>query len=152
MDDDRKLSPGELLDFGKSVLAQQPFSVLVGTELTAFEPGRAELTLRVREPLLQQHGFVHGGVLSYLADNAVTFAAGSLLGDSLTVELKINYVRPARGESLIARAKVEHRGRRQAVARCELYALADGGEKLCALAQGTVTQAERRQDAARGGL
>lgn len=142
MDENGDFARGELLAFGKRVLAQQPFSVLVGTELTAFEPGRAELTLAVREPLLQQHGFVHGGVLSYLADNAVTFAAGSLLGDSLTVELKINYVRPARGEALVARSKVEHRGRRQAVARCELYAVAGGSEKLCALAQGTVTKAE----------
>lgn len=31
----------------------------------------------LRDEHLQQHGFVHGGVISYLADNALTFAGGS---------------------------------------------------------------------------
>ena len=54
----------DLLPLGKQALASQPFSVLVGAELTAFGPGRAELTIPVTPQLKQQHGFVHGGVLS----------------------------------------------------------------------------------------
>lgn len=130
----------DLLEFGRSVLARQPFSVLTGAELVRLEPGRAELALDVRDNLKQQHGFVHGGVISYLADNAITFAAGSLFGDSLTLELKTNYLRPALGERLVARAEVAHAGRRHAVVRCELLARSGDEERLCAVALGTVSK------------
>ncbi|PSF12690.1 PaaI family thioesterase [Marinobacter shengliensis] len=131
---------GELFEFGKQILAQQPFSVLLGTELKAFEPGKAELSLIVKEELKQQHGFVHGGVVSYLADNALTYAGGSVLGDSVTSEYKINYLRPAIGERLIAKARVLSSGKRQAVCQCEIVATDSGEERMIAVAQGTITK------------
>ncbi len=130
-----------LLEWGRSVLDEQPFSRLVGAELTSYSPGRAELRVRIRDDLRQQNGFVHGGVISYAADNALTYAAGSTLGPNVvTSEYKINYVRPALGEWLIARATVVHSGKTQAVCRCDVYVTRDGGESLCALAQGTITK------------
>ncbi|HEX5656161.1 MAG TPA: PaaI family thioesterase [Polyangiales bacterium] len=131
-----------MLERGQAVLAQQPFSVLLGAELTVFREGEAELALPVRTELRQQHGFVHGGVLAYLADNALTYAAGSLFGDALTLEMKINYARPARGTRLVARAHVVHAGKRQAVVRCDVFDLDEAGERLCAIAQGTITRVE----------
>jgi len=131
-----------LLEFGRKILNNQPFSVLVGTELELFEPGKAVLTLTVREELKQQHGFVHGGVVSYLADNALTYAGGSVLGDSVTSEYKINYLRPAIGEKLVARASVLASGRKQAVCQCEVFAIGDSGERLVAVAQGTIIKIE----------
>ena len=130
----------DLLQFGRRILAEQPFSVLLGTELTAFEPGRAELTLAVRREHQQQHGFVHGGVVSYLADNALTYAGGSVLPQQgvVTSEYKINYLRPAIGQTLVARASVQYAGRTQAVCRCDVFAVNQGEEKLCATAQGTI--------------
>lgn len=124
---------------GRAVLARQPFSTLIGVELAHLEAGKAELRLPIRDDLLQQHGFVHGGVVAYLADNALTFAGGAALGgDVVTAELKINYLRPARGDLLIARASTVGAGRTQAVTRCEIYAVAAGDERLCAAAQGTI--------------
>ena len=130
----------DLLQLGQRILAEQPFSVLLGAELTAFEPGRAELTLPVRREHLQQHGFVHGGAVSYLADNALTYAGGSALPGLgvVTSEYKINYLRPAVGDALIARASVLYAGKTQAVCRCDVFAVKDGNEKLCATAQGTI--------------
>jgi uncharacterized protein (TIGR00369 family) len=128
----------ELLKLGKSVLAAQPFSVLIGAELTALEPGRAEIVIPIKQELKQQHGFAHGGIVCYAADNALTFAGGSVLGDSLTLEFKINYTRPAVGAKLIARATVISQGKTQAVCRCDVFAVAEGEEKLCAAAQGTI--------------
>lgn len=130
----------DLLQFGRRILAEQPFSVLLGTELTAFEPGRAELTLAVRREHQQQHGFVHGGVVSYLADNALTYAGGSVLPQQgvVTSEYKINYLRPAIGQTLVARASVQYAGRTQAVCRCDVFAVNQGEEKLCATSQGTI--------------
>jgi len=66
----------DLLAFGRAVLAQQPFSVMVGAQLDVFEAGSAQLSVPMSSGLLQQDGFVHGGVLSYLADNALTYAGG----------------------------------------------------------------------------
>ena len=66
----------DLLQLGKQALASQPFSVLVGAELTGYSPGWAELTIPITPQLKQQHGFVHGGLISYAADNALTFVGG----------------------------------------------------------------------------
>lgn len=132
----------DLLPMARQILAGQAFSTLLGTEIEAFEPGRAELSLAVGPQLLQQHGFVHGGVLSYLADNALTFAGGSVLGDSVTAEYKINYLRPARdAQRLLAVATVLGSGRTQAVCRCDVFAVQDAQRKLVATAQGTIRKA-----------
>ncbi len=133
----------ELLDIARAGLASQGFSRLLGSELTAFGIDEGvELRLPMRPELHQQNGFAHGGVLSYLADNALTFAGGLRLGLSvLTVEYKINYVRPATGVALVARAQVLYGGKSLATCRCDVFAVAaDGSEKLCATAQGTIAK------------
>ncbi|WP_194892549.1 PaaI family thioesterase [Catenulispora pinisilvae] len=128
------------IDTARKVLAAQPFSVLLGARVEVFEKGRAILAVPIREDLKQQNGFLHGGVLAYAADNAITFAAGTTLGpDVLTSGVTISYVRPASGTTLRAEAEVTYTGRRQAVCRCDLYAVAeDGARVLSAVAQGSV--------------
>jgi uncharacterized protein (TIGR00369 family) len=129
-----------MFERARTILAQQPLSVLLGAELIAFEPGLAELALPLRAELRQQHGFAHGGAIAYLADNALTFAAGTVFDDALTLEMKLNYVRPARGTRLVARATVVHAGKRQAVVRCDVFDVNSQGEQLCAVAQGTISR------------
>ena len=129
----------DLTGYGRDILAAQPFSRLVGAELVSLRPGRVELALPLTDDLCQQNGFAHGGVLAYLADNALTFAGGTVLtGRILTLEMKINYIRPGTGERLIARAEALSAGRTQAVCRCDIFAVSDGAEKLVAAAQGTI--------------
>ena len=137
-----KLPPmPDMLDQGRRILASQPFSELLGSELLHLAEGHAELRIPIRVELNQQHGFVHGGVISYAADNALTFAGGSALGTGVvTSEFKINYVRPAHGDSLFARARVIHCGRTQAVCRCEVFSSQQGAERLCATALGTIAR------------
>ncbi|MFT3857996.1 MAG: PaaI family thioesterase [Aquabacterium sp.] len=133
----------DMLEMGRQVLATQAFSRLLGTELTAFsDEGVVALRLPLREDLLQQNGFAHGGVLSYLADNALTFAGGTRLGVAvLTAEYKINYLRPAVGEALVARASVVYAGKTTATCRCDVFSVdAQGQEKICATAQGTIAK------------
>jgi uncharacterized protein (TIGR00369 family) len=62
----------------------------------------------------------------------------------VTAEYKINYIRPAIGERLIARAKAVHVGKSQSVCTCEIFAVSDGQEKLCAIAQGTIARLPER--------
>ncbi|HLS77175.1 MAG TPA: PaaI family thioesterase [Nocardia sp.] len=128
------------------VLDAQPFAELVGTRLLAFGDGAATLEVPIRPQLHQQFGYVHGGVLAYLADNALTFAAGTVLGANvLTGGFSVTYLRPASGQRLRAEARVGGATRRQAVVNCEIFAEEDGREPvLCALAQGTTRAVERR--------
>lgn len=132
------------LDMARKALDSQPFSRLVGARITSFGDGRAVLEVDIREELRQQNGFLHGGVLAYAADNSLTFAAGTTLGPAvLTAGFSVQYIRPATGLTLVARASVVHSGRRQAVVRCDLFTVgADGNETLCAVAQGTVLAAQ----------
>jgi uncharacterized protein (TIGR00369 family) len=133
------MHPDQLLAMGRDVLASQPFSVLIGAELAALSPGQCELRVPITDQIRQQHGFVHGGVVSYAADNALTYAGGAaLLAPVVTSEFKINYVRPALGQQLVARAHAVHCGKSQAVCRCDVFVIKDGKEKLCAVAQGTI--------------
>ena len=139
------LPPGvtaeQFLMHGQAVLAKQPFSVLIGAQLTALVPGRCQLELPITVQLQQQHGFAHGGVVSYLADNALTYAGGTAMQvPVVTAEYKINYVRPAIGDRLIVRAQAVAVSKSQAVCRCDVFAVADGQEKLCAVAQGTIAR------------
>jgi uncharacterized protein (TIGR00369 family) len=129
------------LAMGRDVLGRQPFSALLGAELVALEPGRCELAVNITDRLKQQMGFAHGGVVSYLADNALTFAGGTAMRvPVVTSEYKINYVRPAIGERLIARARTVHASKSQAVCQCEVFTIQAGDEKLCAIAQGTIAK------------
>lgn len=133
----------DLLAFGRRVLHEQAFSRMLGASLDVFEPGNAQLSVPLAPQLLQQDGFAHGGVLAYLADNALTYAGGSVLGKVLTSEFKINYIRPALdADRLVAVATVVGSGKTQAVCRCDVFLEKNGERKLCAAAQGTIRKAD----------
>ncbi len=133
------------LTFAQQVLDAQPFNQLVGAQLTAFEDGHATLELTVQERHRQQFGLVHGGVLSYLADNVLTFACGTVLGPSVvTGGFSISYLQGARDGVLRANATVQHHNSRLAAATAEIVLHApDGSERLCAIAQGSVLSTSR---------
>ncbi len=117
--------------------ARQAFMGLIGASLGPVEPGRCSISLPMREDLTQQHGYLHAGVVTTLADNAAGYAAYTLMsGESsvLTVELKINLLAPARGESLQARAEVLRAGRTLTVAEARVFARHVGEDNLCATA------------------
>lgn len=132
-------------ELAEKVLAAQPFSVLLGARLTSFGAGEATLELDIRDDFRQQNGYLHGGVLGYAADNAITFAAGTALGpEVLTGGFTISYLRPAEGTLLRAEARVVHAGSRQATCTCELSTVVEtGATTLCAVAQGTVIALRR---------
>ena len=96
----------EIVDIARGALNAQPFSALLGTKLMQVDSSSLTLCLTIRDELRQQHGFVHGGVVSYLVDNALTFAGALRLGPKVvTGEYKINYLRPAVSGTLMARAR-----------------------------------------------
>lgn len=93
-------------------------------------PGTCETSMAVQERFRQQHGFIHGGVIATLADHTAGGAARSVsgTGDVLTIEFKINYLRPAAGDRLRCTASVVRAGKTVIVAEAQVYAV-DGGEE-----------------------
>jgi uncharacterized protein (TIGR00369 family) len=96
--------------------------------------GTCETSLVVQERLRQQHGFVHGGVIATIADHTAGGAARSVSGarDVLTVEFKINYLRPAIGDRLRCSASVLRAGQSVIVAEAQVFATNAGKEDLVA--------------------
>lgn len=133
------------LDEARAVLEAQPFSRLVGARITEFEPGRATLELDVAEHHRQQFGLVHGGVIAYLVDNVLAFAAGSVLGPAVvSTGYSASLVGNVRDGLLRAVANVVHAGSDQAVCSIEVVGVrADGTTKVCALAQGEAVSTRR---------
>lgn len=124
----------------QSVLASQPFSTMMGTTLCQYDDEGVTLELDLTQHHLQQHGYVHGGVQCYLADNALTFAGGQMLGPAvLTAGVNLTYLRPAAGEKLIARASVQAATSRSAVTQVEISAIKDGQEYVCSVGSGTIS-------------
>jgi uncharacterized protein (TIGR00369 family) len=111
---------------------RQPFMDLIGARITGLEPGFCEITVGHRRELTQQHGFVHGGVLASIADSAAGYAAFSLMpteASILTVEYKLNILRPGQGEAMIARGRVVKPGRTLTVVQADVFARSGGREE-----------------------
>lgn len=112
--------------------ARQPFMTTIGARLTAIEPGFCEIRVAARPDLMQQHGFMHGGITGAIADSAGGYASYSMMpadATVLTIEYKINFMNPAVGEEFIARARVRKAGRTIVVTGAEVFALTGAEER-----------------------
>ena len=113
----------------------------LGASLSRVDVGECEILLPYSKSLTQQHGYIHGGVISTIADSSAGYAAFTLVpvGSSvLTVEFKINLVSPARGDKFIARAKVLRSGRTLQIVMSEVFSIENNEEKLCAVLTATI--------------
>ena len=113
----------------------------LGATLGKIAPGAVEIILRPGPAVSQQHGFVHAGAVSAIADSAAGYAALSLMPAGtgvLTTEFKINLVAPATGDVIVARGRVVKAGRTLTLAQTEVFAVTDGKEKLVALLTATM--------------
>jgi uncharacterized protein (TIGR00369 family) len=119
-----------------SVFSGSPFCGHLGIELLECTPGHCLARLPLRPELLQMTGYAHAGVVGTLADQCAGGAAMTLVPDDctvVTVEFKINLLRPAVGDWLLCRATVLKPGRRLSIAESEVLAeRADGSSLLVA--------------------
>lgn len=114
---------------------RQKAMALIGASLARVQAGEVDVALPYRDDLTQQKGFIHGGILGLIADTACGYAAFSLMpagGSLVTVEYKMNILKPGRG-SLVAQGKVIRPGRTLTVARAEVYA--DDGSHVATMLQ-----------------
>ena len=131
----------------RSSFAKQGLMTTLGATLGDLAPGRVEIALRPHPGISQQHGFIHAGAISAIADTAAGYAALSLMPAGrgvLTTEFKINLVAPAVGDRMIARGRVVKAGRTLTLAQTEVFAERGGEEKLIALLTATMMTIEGR--------
>jgi uncharacterized protein (TIGR00369 family) len=117
------------------------FTGAMGFRIVAIEPGRAELALARRDDHVQFFGHFHGGVITALADHAAGIAITSGLPKGrigVTVEIKVNFLAPADGNELIARAKTLKMSGSIGVATVEVFTKDEKSERLCAFGTATM--------------
>ena len=119
----------------------------LGATLVTVAPGLVEIAIRPGPAISQQHGFVHAGAVSAIADSAAGYAALSLMPAGrgvLSTEYKINLLAPAVGDRILARGRIVKAGRTLTLAQTEVFAESDGEEKLIALLTATLMTVEGR--------
>jgi len=133
----------------KSSFAKQSIMSLIGAELGAVEPGVVEIKLPYRADLGQQDGYLHAGIVTTIADSAAGYAAYSLMpaGSAvLSVEFKVNLLRPARGKFFVARAEVIKPGRTLTVVRSDVLSLEGQHKDLVATMLATMICVRKQND------
>ena len=113
----------------------------LGARLVHIGPGRVHIVLPTRPEVTQQHGFVHAGATSAIADSAGGYAAFTLFPEHtgvLSVEYKINFLAPAEGDHLEAVGTVLRSGRTLTVCRLEVFGVQESRRVLVAAGQQTV--------------
>lgn len=127
---------------------KQGLMMSLGASIVHIAPGMVEIALPARPAVSQQHGFVHAGAIAAIADTAAGYAALSLMPPGvgvLTAEFKINLVAPAKGDRVLAKARVIKAGRTLTLSQTEVFSETAGQEKLVALLTATLMTIEGRE-------
>lgn len=123
----------------------------LGAVLGRVAPGEVEIEMPYRADLAQQHGYMHGGIITAILDSACGYAALSLSATDtavLTVEYKVNFIAPAKGERFVARGEVLRPGATVTVCKGDVVAIEDGEEKLVTTMLTTLMLLPNRPDLA----
>jgi uncharacterized protein (TIGR00369 family) len=135
--------PGEIAAASRvrASFARQAFMQTIGARIVSVEPGTVVIEWPYSLALAQQHGFLHAGVVAAAADSACGYAALTMMESDagvLSVEFKVNLMKPAAGELFRATARVVRAGRTLTVCSAEVQAFASGKETTIAVMQGTM--------------
>ena len=120
----------------RASFARQRMMQLLGATLERVAPGEVDIRLRFRDELTQQHGFLHAGAMTTIADSACGYSALTLMPPGaavLTTEFKVNLLAPGAGEAMVARARVVKAGKTLTVSIGEVFAVGGAEEKLVLL-------------------
>lgn len=138
----------QMKEFLQSIISKTPFASLMGARVVSISPGSVELAIDVKPEIMNQHhGFVHGAIIGFVADSACAWAAGSVAGDVVTSEYKLNLLAPAIGDRIIGRGKVIKSSSKSVVALAEVYSVKSATEKLVGVALATIAKIEQTSPA-----
>jgi uncharacterized protein (TIGR00369 family) len=125
--------------------SRQGFMEKIGARLVVLGAGRCVIEMPFSDEVAQQQGLFHGGAIGALADSAGGYAAMTLLPegiDVVTLEYKLNFLRPAAGDAVIATGEVLRAGRSVVVTRVDIHVRRAGQFVLCAAMQQSVVPAQ----------
>jgi uncharacterized protein (TIGR00369 family) len=97
------------------------------------ERGHFHAGVTIEEDHRQQDGFIHAGLMATMADHTAGYSAFTIVGETmqiLTIEFKINFLRPAFGNALRCRSRVIREGRQIIVSESEVFDEREGGEEV----------------------
>lgn len=121
----------------------------LGARIEHVAPGCVHIVLPSRPEVTQQHGYIHAGATSAIADSAGGYAAYTLFPENtsvLTVEYKINHLAPAVGDHLEAVGMVLKHGRTLTVCQLQVFGIRDEHRSLVATGQQTVMCVQERPE------
>src|SRR5438105_11614242 len=123
-------------DLVRGAIVSSPLAGLLGIDVVAIERDHVRLRLPYRTEVTTVGDVVHGGAISALIDSAATAAAWSGADLSTnprgtTIALTVNFLAAARGQTIVADARVTQRGK--TITFCEVEAR-DAAGKLVATA------------------
>ncbi|MBK9082633.1 MAG: PaaI family thioesterase [Rhizobiales bacterium] len=125
----------------RASFAAQSAMRTIGARLASVRPGAVEIELPAADHINQQQGFAHGGVIGMILDSACGYASFTTMPldcEVVSIEYKINFLRPAVGERFVARGRVTRPGRTVAVAQGEVVAVTNGAEQTVAVMLATM--------------
>ncbi len=123
----------------KNSFDKQSFMKTLGAELVSVEEGEVRIDCPFSAGLTQQDGFFHAGVLTSVVDSACGYAALTMMPENarvLSVEFKVNLLRPAACDKIIAIGKVIKAGKQLTV--CEGTVYDANTDKILLKLQGTM--------------
>jgi acyl-CoA thioesterase len=101
-----------------------PFFCLMGIDVISIEPGKAELKMQVRPDMQNGVGWLQGGILAAIADEAMALALYSLLSNTegiATISESTSFIKGIQAGHIVAKARVIRKGRRVAFAEGEVF-------------------------------
>ncbi len=129
-----------------AVEAQSPAWAWLGMQTVETGDGTATVEMTTTEDMANHSGFVHGGMISTLADSAMGRAVRTVkpgVVRAMSFDLKLNFISAAKiGETLRATGHVVHAGRRTVVTECRIEG---PGGKLVATASGTFSVTREKE-------
>lgn len=111
-----------------------------GFQVSRIDRGLLESTLQIGEHHKTQDNFIHAGVIATMSDHSAGYAAYTRVPDDvriLTIEFKINFLKPAYGHAIKCQSEVISQGKQIIVAQSTVYDLRDSHEKM--VSKSTIT-------------
>ncbi len=129
-----KENQADLSEFRDKV-EKEPIGAFFGMKLLDLSPGHARVSMKLRSEYLTFNGFIFGGIITSIADQAFACATNSMGRPSIATQFNVHFIAAATpGDELTAEGKVLRKGRRVDV--CEIAVTNQDG-KLIARATGT---------------
>jgi uncharacterized protein (TIGR00369 family) len=133
----------------RASFARQAAMATIGASIADVRPGQVVIELPYAAHLTQQHGFLHGGIVGAALDSACGYAGSTLMPADvgvLSIEYKINFLAPAKGQRFRMVGTVVKPGRTISVVEGRAWALEGDREKLVATMQTTLMAVAGRDD------